>query len=471
MLLPTSRHAVHAYHRAAERHRALRHQLVGRHRLRLLAGHARPEPPEHDRVRAVVVGAVPDQLVAGVHAPTGPVHAGVWVAVPDKGAHAVRVDERAVVGAAIPKPGPAERHHGRLDLGGLQVPDLVLPLGFSFYLFKMISYQADLFRGEITRRPDIMDTVVYFTMFPQVTQGPIMRWNNVGFEKRERTVSAKAFNDGLFFFVLGLGMKVLLADPLSLLWFEIEKIGFESISTPLAWMGAVGFSLRLYMDFWGYSLMAAGIGMMLGFHFVVNFVHPYWACGVADFYRRWHATLGAWFRDYVYIPLGGSRKGNLRTVLNLLIVWMLTALWHGITPNYLIWGGVLAVLIIWEKFVVDGLISSFPIIGHLHVWLFIPLTWVIFAITDLKELRIYFERLFPFFGSGVNVNTGDFMKQILIYWPFLLVSLLLCTPHWYRLIVRNRRRLPVILILAAVFWFSVYRIVLAASNPFMYFSF
>ena len=158
-------------------------------------------------------------------------------------------------------------------------------------------------------------------------------------------------------------------------------------------------------------------------------------------------------------------------LLNLLIVWMLTALWHGITPNYLIWGGVLAVLIIWEKFVVDGLISSFPIIGHLHVWLFIPLTWVIFAITDLKELRIYFERLFPFFGSGVNVNTGDFMKQILIYWPFLLVSLLLCTPHWYRLIVRNRRRLPVILILAAVFWFSVYRIVLAASNPFMYFSF
>lgn len=348
---------------------------------------------------------------------------------------------------------------------------VVLPLGFSFYLFKMISYQADLFRGEITRRPDIIDTVVYFTMFPQVTQGPIMRWNNVGFEKRERTVSAKAFNDGLFFFVLGLGMKVLLADPLSMLWFEIEKIGFESISTPLAWMGAIGFSLRLYMDFWGYSLMAAGIGMMLGFHFVVNFVHPYWACGIAEFYRKWHATLGAWFRDYVYIPLGGSRKGNLRTILNLLVVWMLTALWHGITPNFLIWGGVLAILIIWEKFVVDGIISSFPIIGHLHVWLFIPLTWVIFAIPDLKELRIYFERLFPFFGNGVNVNTGDFMKQVLVYWPFLLVSLLLCTPHWYRLIVRNRKKLPVILILAAVFWICVYRITISESNPFMYFSF
>ena len=348
---------------------------------------------------------------------------------------------------------------------------VVLPLGFSFYLFKMISYQADIFRGEITRRPDIMDTVVYFTMFPQVTQGPIMRWNNVGFEKRERIVTAKAFNDGLFFFVLGLGMKVLLADRLSILWMEIEKIGFESISTPLAWMGAIGYSLRLYMDFWGYSLMAAGIGMMLGFHFVVNFVHPYWACGIADFYRRWHATLGSWFRDYVYIPLGGSRKGKLRTILNLIIVWMLTGLWHGITPNFLLWGGILALLIIWEKFAVGRLIDAFPIIGHLHVWFFIPLTWVIFAIPDLGGIRDYFTRLFPIYWSGINVNTGDFMKQFVLYWPYLLFSLLLCTPHWYRLIVKNRRRMPVIVLMVVVFWISVYRIVIAQSNPFMYFSF
>lgn len=348
---------------------------------------------------------------------------------------------------------------------------VVLPLGFSFYLFKMISYQADLFRGEITRRPDILDTVVYFTMFPQVTQGPIMRWNSVGFEKRERTVTVKAFNDGLFFFILGLGMKVLLADRLSILWIEIEKIGFESISTPLAWMGAVGYSLRLYMDFWGYSLMAAGIGMMLGFHFVVNFVHPYWACGISDFYRRWHATLGTWFRDYVYIPLGGSRKGALRTIFNLLVVWLLTGLWHGITPNFLLWGGSLALLIIWEKFVVGRLIEAVPFIGHLHVWLLIPLTWVVFAIPDLYAIRDYFMRLFPFFGGGINVNPGDFMKQLRIYWPYFLSGLLLCTPHWYRLIVKNRKRMIVIILMTAVFWLSVYRIVIAESNPFMYFSF
>lgn len=349
--------------------------------------------------------------------------------------------------------------------------DVVLPLGFSFYLFKMISYQADLFRGEIKRQPEILDTVVYFTMFTQVTQGPIMRYNNVGFEKRERTVSVKAFNDGMFFFVLGLGMKVLVADPLSILWNEISKIGYESISTPLAWMGAVGYSLRLYMDFWGYSLMAAGIGMMLGFHFVINFMHPYWAYGIADFYRRWHTTLGSWFRDYVYIPLGGSRKGRLRTALNLIVVWLLTGLWHGITPNYLIWAGVLVLLILWEKFVAARLMDALPILGHLHVWFFIPLTWVIFAIPDVNGILSYFQRLFPFFGSGINVNRGDYIKQMINYWPYLGAGLMLCTPHWYRLIVKNRRRMPVMIIMAAVFWISVYRIVIAASNPFMYFSF
>jgi alginate O-acetyltransferase complex protein AlgI len=366
-----------------------------------------------------------------------------------------------------------------VDVGSLVVFKLlsgltnkvVLPLGFSFYLFKMISYQADLFRGEIKRQPEILDTVVYFTMFTQVTQGPIMRYNNVGFEKRERTVSVKAFNDGMFFFVLGLGMKVLVADPLSILWNEISKIGYESISTPLAWMGAVGYSLRLYMDFWGYSLMAAGIGMMLGFHFVVNFMHPYWAYGIADFYRCWHTTLGSWFRDYVYIPLGGSRKGRLRTALNLIVVWLLTGLWHGITPNYLIWAGVLVLLILWEKFVAARLMDALPILGHLHVWFFIPLTWVIFAIPDVNGILSYFQRLFPFFGSGINVNRGDYIKQMINYWPYLGAGLMLCTPHWYRLIVKNRRRMPVMIIMAAVFWISVYRIVIAASNPFMYFSF
>ena len=296
----------------------------------------------------------------------------------------------------------------------LKVKASLLPLGLSFYIFKMISYQADLYLGRMRRRPSFMQAAAYFTMFPQIAQGPIMRFSQGWIDKPtnvrrqtvyiERSVSLAKVEDGICFFAMGLGMKILIADRLGILWNEIIKIGFESISTPLAWLGAVGYSLELYFDFWGYSLMAAGIGLMLGFRFVQNFIHPYAACGIADFYRRWHATLGSWFRDYVYIPLGGSRCGTFAVIRNLMIVWLLTGFWHGGTLNFVIWGLVLGLLIVWEKFVVKGLIRRVPLIGHLHVIVLIPLTWVIFAISDLKELGIYFTRLFPFFGYILAVS-------------------------------------------------------------------
>ena len=363
----------------------------------------------------------------------------------------------------------------------LKVKASLLPLGLSFYIFKMISYQADLYLGRMRRRPSFMQAAAYFTMFPQIAQGPIMRFSQGWIEKPtnvrrqtvyiERSVSLAKVEDGICFFAMGLGMKILIADRLGILWNEIIKIGFESISTPLAWLGAVGYSLELYFDFWGYSLMAAGIGLMLGFRFVQNFIHPYAACGIADFYRRWHATLGSWFRDYVYIPLGGSRCGTFAVIRNLMIVWLLTGFWHGGTLNFVIWGMVLGLLIVWEKFVVKGLIRRVPLIGHLHVIVLIPLTWVIFAISDLKELGIYFTRLFPFFGTGTAVNPGDFAKYMGIYWPFLTAGILLCVPVFYNLVIWKRRNPIVIVLLAVVFWCSVYYSSISAGNPFMYFSF
>ena len=344
----------------------------------------------------------------------------------------------------------------------LKVKASLLPLGLSFYIFKMISYQADLYLGRMRRRPSFMQAAAYFTMFPQIAQGPIMRFSQGWIDKPtnvrrqtvyiERSVSLAKVEDGICFFAMGLGMKILIADRLGILWNEIIKIGFESISTPLAWLGAVGYSLELYFDFWGYSLMAAGIGLMLGFRFVQNFIHPYAACGIADFYRRWHATLGSWFRDYVYIPLGGSRCGTFAVIRNLMIVWLLTGFWHGGTLNFVIWGLVLGLLIVWEKFVVKGLIRRVPLIGHLHVIVLIPLTWVIFAISDLKELGIYFTRLFPFFGTGTAVNPGDFAKYMGIYWPFLTAGILLCVPVFYNLVIWKRRNPIVIVLLAVVFW-------------------
>ncbi len=352
----------------------------------------------------------------------------------------------------------------------LTVDASLLPLGLSFYIFKMISYQADCFTGRIEKRPGVVRSAAYFTMFPQITQGPIMRYGE-GFSGKYRHLSFAGFERGLQLAVIGLSFKVLLADRIGILWNEIIKIGFESISTPLAWLGAFAYSFQLYFDFWGYSLIAAGVGVMLGFPFIENFRDPYLANGIGDFYRRWHMTLGSWFRDYVYIPLGGSRCGAVRTILHLMIVWAMTGLWHGGTVNFLIWGIVLGLIIVWEKFAVGRLMKKTSVIGHIHVWLLIPLTWVIFAISDLKELGIYFTRLFPFFGEGVAVSRGDYLRFLSVYWPYFAICLALSATPLYRFIIRRRRSIPVMLLLIAAFWGSMYYLVTTQGNAFMYFSF
>ncbi|MBP0977190.1 MAG: MBOAT family protein [Oscillospiraceae bacterium] len=355
----------------------------------------------------------------------------------------------------------------------LKSTQFVLPLGISFYIFKMISYQADLYTGKITEKTGLLKTAAYFTMFPQVTQGPIMRYSQGGFDgKNGRRCPAQGIENGLVFFVIGLALKLLLADRIGILFHEITKIGYESISTPLAWMGAYAYSFQLYYDFWGYSLMAAGLGLMLGFPFIRNFDHPYCASGVADFYRRWHQTLGQWFRDYVYIPLGGSRNGVPRTILSLFVVWVLTGLWHGGTMNFVIWGLVLFVLIVWEKFALKQLMKMVPAVGRFHVWVFIPLTWVVFAIPDLKDLAMYFTRLFPFFGTGVAVQNTDFIPYLKTYAPYLAAGVLLAaTPLPYGILVKNRKNPLVLLLLTVLFWICVYRMSVSSGNAFMYFSF
>jgi alginate O-acetyltransferase complex protein AlgI len=353
----------------------------------------------------------------------------------------------------------------------LTVSSKLLPIGLSFYIFKMISYEADLYSGVITAQPSFIDTACYFTMFPQLTEGPIMRYSSGCFENHRWRFSADSFELGLVVFVIGLGFKVLLADRLAILWNEIGKIGYESISTPLAWLGAFGYTFELYFDFWGYSLMAAGAGVMLGFPFIVNFRHPYAAHSVSEFYRDWHATLGAWFRDYIYIPMGGSRHGTAVTVRNLLVVWLLTGFWHGGTVNFLLWGLLLGVIIVLEKFVLRGAMQRVPAIGRFHVWVLIPLTWVVFAITDLKQLGVYFSRLFPFFGTFGTVDPEDFGKYSAMFWPLFAAAVLFCIPAVYKWIVDHRRNVFVLAGLTVAFWVSVNYLATTASNPFMYFSF
>ena len=364
---------------------------------------------------------------------------------------------------------------------GQFVDSSLSPIGISFYVFKMISYQMDVYRGKIEKDASFLNVAAYFCMFPQIVSGPIMRYekfldNPMLFKEDGKAALIEivgAIEDGLRFFVAGLAMKGLLADHLAMLWNDIGTIGYESISTPLAWLGAVTYSMELYFDFWGYSLMAAGIGVMLGFPFVVNFDQPYGSGSVSEFYRRWHATLGSWFRDYIYIPLGGSRKGEGRTVFNLLVVWLITGFWHGVTPNFIMWGLSLFLIIVLERLIVFKRLPGFlsKIIGKINVLVLIPLTWVVFAISDLKMLGDYFMRLFPFFGQGIAVNDNDFFKNVGVYWTVLVPGLILLIPKVFET-WENHRRNPLFTVLwIGLFWVCIYSISGAAGNPFMYFRF
>ena len=351
------------------------------------------------------------------------------------------------------------------------VDSSLLPLGLSFYLFKMISYQVDLYKGEIWEQADFKSVAVYFTMFPQVVSGPIMRYND-GESGDGRNYSLEQFEDGLKYLTAGFGMKVLLADRLAILWNDIQMIGFRSISTPLAWLGAVGYSLQLYFDFWGYSLMSSGLLLMLGFDFIENFHHPYASKSIGEFYRRWHITLGSFFRDYVYIPMGGSRCSKVKLVFNLAVVWLLTGIWHGNGINFILWGLVLGIFIILEKLLYGKALSRVPVLGNLYVLLLIPLTWVIFAITDIKQLGIYFGRLLPFIGGpGIAVNSQDIVRYMQNYGIFFIVGILLCIPAVFDFLEKHRKNAVVVFLLAIVFWYSVYMISVSAGNPFMYLKF
>lgn len=347
----------------------------------------------------------------------------------------------------------------------------LLPLGISFFTFKMISYQADAYRGH-TEKPDFVKTAAYFTMFTQVTSGPIMRYDTAQEAFKQPVCSAEQLEDGLKYFVIGLSAKALLADRLATLWNELQMIGFESISTPLAWLGAGAYSLNLYFDFAGYSLMAAGLCMMLGFSFIRNFEHPYAASSIRDFWHRWHITLGTWFRDYVYIPLGGSMEGRFKTLRNLLLVWLLTGIWHGSGWNFLLWGLVLFLLIAVEKLFLGKLLAKAGVLAHAYVLFVIPLTWVLFALTDLKELGLYMTRLFPFFGQGTaGRNPHDFVKYAGMYGILLCFGILFCIPAISGLYEKYKKHIIVTAGLVLLFWVDIYFIVNAVNNPFRYFAF
>ena len=354
----------------------------------------------------------------------------------------------------------------------LETWNLILPIGISFYTFQIISYLVDVYRRETKAEKSLISLGTYLCMFPQLIAGPIVNYHLIQEQIHKRKHSMEKVESGLKVFALGLAYKVLLANRVGHLWTEVTAIGYESISTPLAWMSIVAYSLQLYFDFYGYSLMAIGLGRMMGFDFPQNFNNPYMAVSMTDFWRRWHMTLGGWFREYVYIPLGGNRGGFAKTVRNMFVVWLLTGLWHGASWNFVLWGLLLFVLLFVEKAGLGKVLERHKALGHIYMILWIPLSWLVFVITDLSQLGIYLQKLFPFFGStGTVLFQGDYLKYGKTYGIYLVLGILFATGVQEKLLKKNKNRLWVILLLLALFWASVYCMYLGMDDPFLYFRF
>lgn len=357
---------------------------------------------------------------------------------------------------------------------GFFIENIVLPIGISFYTFQITSYLIDVYRRKTRAEQDMFRLGAYLTMFPQLIAGPIVNYSEVFKQLRKRKISLISCNHGLQFFTLGLGFKVLLANQLGNLWEDIQTIGYESISTPLAWLGILAYSLQIYFDFYGYSLMAVGLGKLLGFRIPDNFRQPYMSLSMTEFWRRWHITLGRWFREYVYIPLGGNRKGKGRQFFNMFVVWTLTGLWHGANWNFILWGLLLFVILCVEKAGLLKVLNRWKVLGHLYMCFLIPVSWTLFAITDFQQLKIYLLRLFPFFGGSVSqavVFAGDFEKYIGMYGVGLAAGLICCTGLIEKIFMKWRNKFWMSVLLLIIFGASVFCMYRGLNDPFLYYRF
>lgn len=356
------------------------------------------------------------------------------------------------------------------QLGLLQ---LALPIGISFYTFQTMSYTIDVYRGETVAQHNIISFGMYVCLFPQLIAGPIVRYKDVQNEVDARQTTIAGAVHGLQRFLLGLAKKVLLANQIGVLWDYIKGLGGADMSTALAWLGAIAFTFQIYFDFSGYSDMAIGLGELFGFHFPENFDHPYESKSITEFWRRWHMTLGTWFREYLYIPLGGNRKGPVRQILNLFIVWFLTGLWHGAGWNFILWGLYYFALLVLEKFVLRRVLVRLPeALQHVYTLFFVMVGWVIFACDDLGLLGTYLKAMF---GIGVPAGNALGLYEWDVHAPFLIILLIAATTIPARIakqLTREDQRSPFLMVYTLLLLgLSMAFLVSGSYNPFLYFRF
>ena len=290
---------------------------------------------------------------------------------------------------------------------GFDLLNIALPIGISFYTFQAMSYTIDVYRNDVRVQRNLIDFGMYITMFPQLIAGPIVRYSDVQDQLAERRVTTDDFSAGIMRFVVGLGKKVLLANQMGAVWSGIYALGGD-VSALMAWTGAAAYTFQIYFDFSGYSDMAIGLGRMFGFKFPENFRYPYESVSITDFWRRWHITLSTWFKEYLYIPLGGNRRGLARQALNLLIVWALTGFWHGAGWNFVMWGLYYFLILFIEKLFLLKALDKLPkLLRHVYALLLIVIGWVIFASDDVSVLLPYLGSMFGANGAlgGMDVYT------------------------------------------------------------------
>lgn len=291
----------------------------------------------------------------------------------------------------------------------IEFEGLPLPVGISFYTFQILSYVIDVYRGQVRAQTKIVSFAAYISMFPQLIAGPIVQYSDIEKQLSHRTVTIDNFYEGIIYFIKGLGKKVLFANTIGAVYSDIISQGIGNTSVVTAWICIICYTLQIYFDFSGYSDMAVGLGKMFGFEFVQNFNFPYKAVSITDFWRRWHISLSSWFRDYVYIPLGGNRKGTLRTIFNIFVVWSLTGLWHGAAWNFIAWGMFYGVLLILEKYVLKNILERVPVIfRHIGTLIVVMIGWVFFSSENMTQAT-------DFIGALIGFGNGSFIDSQAMY--------------------------------------------------------
>ena len=356
----------------------------------------------------------------------------------------------------------------------IPVPSVALPVGISFYTFQTMSYSIDVYRRNCPAQRDPIAFGCYVTMFPQLIAGPIVRYVDVMREINDRRETFEGFYLGIRRFLVGLAKKLILAKGVGMLWDSVSAQPAASLSALSAWLGVLAYAFQIYFDFSGYSDMAIGLGHFFGFHFLENFNYPYESRSVTEFWRRWHISLSTWFREYVYIPLGGNRKGKGRQLLNIAIVWLLTGLWHGANWNFVLWGVYYAVLLLLEKtFLLKWLDKAPRFVGHVYTCFCFVMGWVLFAITDLGALGAYVGHMFS--GTFADSTTAYLLR---CGWLLLVLGVIGCTSLPKRLWEKREQALsPALSDGLRTVWVVVVLLVSMAFlvgdsyNPFLYFRF